>query len=73
MEIIKGRIYKHFKGDYYLVEDIVNPSFITRKQQEIVGLSNVAYVDVGWVEKNADFFIILLVVDGEKVIRIRFN
>ena len=22
MEIIKGRIYKHFKGDYYIVEDI---------------------------------------------------
>ena len=21
-EILKGRIYKHFKGDYYLVEDI---------------------------------------------------
>ena len=23
MEIMKGRIYKHFKGDYYLVEDVV--------------------------------------------------
>lgn len=23
MEIIPGRIYKHFKGDYYLVEDVV--------------------------------------------------
>ena len=23
MEIIKGRIYKHFKGDYYIIEDIV--------------------------------------------------
>ena len=23
MEIIKGRIYKHFKGDYYIVEDVV--------------------------------------------------
>lgn len=23
MEILKGRIYKHFKGDYYLVEDVV--------------------------------------------------
>ena len=23
MDIIKGRIYKHFKGDLYLVEDIV--------------------------------------------------
>lgn len=23
MEAIPGRIYKHFKGDYYLVEDIV--------------------------------------------------
>ena len=23
MEVIKGRIYKHFKGDYYLVEDVV--------------------------------------------------
>ena len=23
MEVIKGRIYKHFKGDYYIVEDIV--------------------------------------------------
>ncbi len=22
-EILVGRIYKHFKGDYYLVEDIV--------------------------------------------------
>lgn len=25
-EILKGRIYRHFKGDYYLVEDIVNYS-----------------------------------------------
>jgi hypothetical protein len=23
MDIIKGRIYKHFKGDMYLVEDVV--------------------------------------------------
>ena len=23
MEVLKGRIYRHFKGDYYLVEDIV--------------------------------------------------
>ncbi len=23
MEIVKGGIYKHFKGDYYLVEDVV--------------------------------------------------
>ena len=23
MELLKGRIYKHFKGDLYLVEDIV--------------------------------------------------
>jgi len=23
MELVKGGIYKHFKGDYYLVEDIV--------------------------------------------------
>ena len=23
MDVIKGRIYKHFKGDYYLVEDVV--------------------------------------------------
>lgn len=23
MEAIPGRIYKHFKGDYYIVEDIV--------------------------------------------------
>ena len=22
MEVIRGRIYKHFKGDYYLVEDV---------------------------------------------------
>lgn len=22
MEVIKKRVYKHFKGDYYLVEDI---------------------------------------------------
>lgn len=22
MEVIKNRIYKHFKGDYYIVEDI---------------------------------------------------
>lgn len=25
-EILKGRIYRHFKGDYYLVEDIVSYS-----------------------------------------------
>ncbi len=23
MELVKGGIYKHFKGDYYLVEDVV--------------------------------------------------
>lgn len=23
MELLKGRIYKHFKGDLYLVEDVV--------------------------------------------------
>lgn len=23
MEVLKNRIYKHFKGDYYMVEDIV--------------------------------------------------
>jgi hypothetical protein len=23
MDVIKGRIYKHFKGDLYLVEDVV--------------------------------------------------
>lgn len=22
MEVIKNRIYKHFKGDYYIIEDI---------------------------------------------------
>lgn len=22
MNVIKGRVYKHFKGDYYLVEDV---------------------------------------------------
>ena len=26
MELIKNRIYKHFKGDYYLVLDVVTPS-----------------------------------------------
>ena len=26
MQIIKGRVYKHFKGDYYLVQDIVTNS-----------------------------------------------
>ena len=26
MEVIKNRIYKHFKGDYYLVLDIVTNS-----------------------------------------------
>ena len=26
MEIIKNRVYKHFKGDYYLVLDIVTHS-----------------------------------------------
>lgn len=26
MEVIIGQIYKHFKGDLYLVEDIVNHS-----------------------------------------------
>ena len=25
-QILKGRIYRHFKGDYYLVEDIVSYS-----------------------------------------------
>lgn len=22
MNVVKGRVYKHFKGDYYLVEDV---------------------------------------------------
>ena len=26
MEVIKNRVYKHFKGDYYLVEDIATHS-----------------------------------------------
>lgn len=26
MEVLKNRIYKHFKGDYYLVEDIAEHS-----------------------------------------------
>lgn len=26
MEILKNRIYRHFKGDYYLVEDFVTHS-----------------------------------------------
>ena len=26
MELIKNRIYKHFKGDYYLVLDVVTDS-----------------------------------------------
>ena len=26
MELIKGRVYKHFKGDLYLVEDIAEHS-----------------------------------------------
>lgn len=31
MELVKGGIYKHFKGDYYLVEDIVVHSETTEK------------------------------------------
>ncbi len=26
MKLIKNRVYKHFKGDYYLVLDVVNHS-----------------------------------------------
>ena len=26
MEVIKNRVYKHFKGDYYLVLDVVTHS-----------------------------------------------
>ena len=33
MEIIKNKIYKHFKGDYYLVEDIAKDS---ETQEEMV-------------------------------------
>lgn len=31
MEVIKNRIYKHFKGDYYLVVDIATHSEIDEK------------------------------------------
>ena len=33
MEVIKGRVYKHFKGDYYLVLDIV---FHSETEEEMV-------------------------------------
>ena len=33
MELIKNRIYKHFKGDYYLVLDVVINS---ETQEEMV-------------------------------------
>ena len=59
--------------EIYLVEYIVNSSFIAWEQQEIVRLSNVAYINSRGTEKDADFFIILLIGDGEKVIRIRLN
>lgn len=26
MSIVKGKVYRHFKGDYYLVQDIVTNS-----------------------------------------------
>ena len=46
MEIIPGRIYKHFKGDLYLVEDIVLHSETKEKMVVYRGLyeDNLLYV-----------------------------
>jgi hypothetical protein len=33
MKVIRNRVYKHFKGDYYLVEDV---AFDSETQEEMV-------------------------------------
>ena len=41
MKVIPGRVYKHFKGDYYLVEDVVTHS----ETQEQMVLYRMLYED----------------------------
>ena len=60
MEIIKNRVYKHFKGDYYLVIDVVTHS---ETQEEMV-LYQQLYGDGKKYVRPKDMF--LSKVDKEK-------
>ena len=53
MEIIKNRVYKHFKGDYYLVIDIV----IHSETQEKMVLYQALYGDGLMYVRPYDMFI----------------
>ena len=53
MEIIKNRVYKHFKGDYYLVLDIV----INSETEEKMVLYEALYGDGKKYVRPLDMFL----------------
>ena len=53
MEVIKNRVYKHFKGDYYLVIDIV----INSETKEEMVLYRALYGDGNLYVRPYDMFI----------------
>ncbi|MBQ2991164.1 MAG: DUF1653 domain-containing protein [Clostridia bacterium] len=51
-ELIKGRIYRHFKGDYYLVEDVARHC----ETGEDYVVYRMLYGDGGlWIRPEAEF------------------
>ena len=65
MEVIKGRVYRHYKGDYYIVVDIAVNSDDLTKFVIYRGLYGDGPL---WIREITDFIALL---DDEK--RIKYN